>query len=56
MVGCKTGTIAIRLHDEVVFLLAKLFRTLRVDAIVEPSRLFTGVGADIGFQTLSHSS
>ena len=31
---------AIRLHDEVVSLLARLFRCLRVDAIVEPIRLF----------------
>ena len=44
MVGCKTGTIAIRLHDEVVFLLAKVFRSLRVDAIVEPLWLFASVG------------
>ena len=32
---------AIRLHDEVVFILAKLFRSLRVDAIVEPLRIFS---------------
>ena len=56
MMGCKIGTNAIRLHDEVVFLLARLFRTSRVDAIVEPLRLFTGAGANIGFQTQSHSS
>ena len=31
---------AIRLHDEVVAMVAKLFRTLRVDAIFEPMRLF----------------
>ena len=34
LVGCKTGASAIRLHDEVVSLLARLFRCLRVDAIV----------------------
>jgi len=36
-VGCKIGTNAIRQHDEVVFLLAKLFRSLYMDGIVEPS-------------------
>ena len=41
MVGCKIGTNAIRLHDEVVFILAKLFRSLHVDAIVEPLRIFS---------------
>ena len=40
MVGCKVGANAIRLHDEVVSLLARLFRSLRVDAIVEPMRIF----------------
>ena len=40
LVGCKTGANAIRLHDEVVSLLARLFRCLRVDAIVEPIRIF----------------
>ena len=40
MVGCKTGASAIQLHDEVVSLLARLFRCLRVDAIVEPIRIF----------------
>lgn len=40
LVGCKIGANAIRLHDEVVTMVAKLFRTLRVDAIVE-KRLFT---------------
>ena len=28
------------IHDEVVSLLARLFRCLRVDAIVEPIRIF----------------
>ena len=41
MVGCKIGANAIRLRDEVVYILAKLFRSLRVDAIVEPSRTFS---------------
>ena len=39
LVGCKTGARAIRLHDEVVSLLARLFRCLRVDAVVEPIRI-----------------
>ncbi len=37
----KIGANAIRLHDEIVFILAKLFRFLRVDAIVEPLRIFS---------------
>ncbi len=41
MVGCKIGANASRLHDEVVFILAKLFRSLRVDAIVESLRIFS---------------
>jgi len=40
LVGSKVGANAIRLHDEVVSLLTKLFRRLRVDATVEPIRLF----------------
>ena len=40
LVGCRTGANAIRLHDEVVSMLARLFRCLRVDAIVEPIRIF----------------
>ena len=44
LVGCKNGANAIRLHDEVVVTVAKLFRTLCVDAIVEPMRLFTDAG------------
>ena len=36
LVGCRIGANAIRLHDEVVSMLARLFRCLRVDAIVEP--------------------
>ena len=46
MVGCKIGANAIRLHDEVVLLLAKLFRSLRLDAIVEPIRLFAEASGD----------
>ena len=34
LVGCKIGANAIRLHDEVVAMVAKLFKILRVDAIV----------------------
>ena len=40
LVGCRIGANAIRLHDEVVSMLARLFRCLRVDAIVEPMRIF----------------
>ena len=36
MVGCKFGANAIRLHDEVVAVVAKLFRSLRLDVVVEP--------------------
>ena len=46
MVGCEVGADAIRLHDEVVLLLAKLFRNLRLDAIVEPIRLFAEASGD----------
>jgi len=46
LIGCKIGANAIRLHDEVVMMVAKLFRTLRVDAIVEPTRLFTDAAED----------
>ena len=45
MVGCRVGANAIRLHDEVVSLLARLFRSLRVDAIVEPMRIFAEASA-----------
>ena len=39
------------LHDEVVAILAKLFRTLRLDAIVEPMRcLFANAGEDASNQ------
>lgn len=40
MVGCKVGANAIRLHDEVVFALADLFRSINVDPVVEHVRLF----------------
>ena len=40
MVGCKIGANAIRLHDEVVAVVAKLFWSLRLDVIVEPMGLF----------------
>ena len=39
MVGCKVGANAIRLHDEVVFTLANLFRSIGTDPVVEPVRL-----------------
>ena len=44
LVGCRIGANAIRLHDEVVSMLARLFRCLRVDAIVEPMRIFADLG------------
>ena len=47
---CKIGANAIRLHDEVVTIVAKLFRTLRVDAIVEPTRLFANAAEDASNQ------
>ena len=50
LVGCKIGANAIQLHDEVVAMVAKLFRTLRVDAIVQPMRLFTDATEDPGNQ------
>ena len=46
LLGCKVGANAIRLHDEVVSLLAKLFRCIRVDAIVEPILLFVEASGD----------
>ena len=42
LVGCKI----ILLHDEVVMMVAKLFRALRVDAVVEPMRLFADAAED----------
>ena len=38
--GCKIGANATCLHDEVVAVVVRLFRLLRVDAIVDPTRLF----------------
>ena len=46
LLGCKIGANAIRLHDVVVAVVAKLFKTLRVDAIVEPMRLFADATED----------
>ena len=40
MVGYRIGANAIHLHDEVEAVVARLFRSVRVDAIVEPIRLF----------------
>jgi hypothetical protein len=50
LVGCRIGANAIRLHDEVVAMVAKLFRTLRLDAVVEPTRLFNNVDEDASNQ------
>ena len=44
---CKVGANAIRLHDEVVSLLERLFRSLRVDAIVESMHIFAEASAII---------
>ena len=46
LVGCKIGANAILLHDEVVVVMAKLFRSPRVDAIVEPMHLFVEAAED----------
>ena len=40
MVGCEIGANAIRLHGEVVAVVAKLFRSLRIDMVVKPMGLF----------------
>ena len=40
MVGCEIGANAIRLHDEVAFTLANLFRSIIIGPVVEPVRLF----------------
>tara|TARA_A100001015_G_C15017340_1_gene726180 strand:+ start:219 stop:617 length:399 start_codon:yes stop_codon:yes gene_type:complete len=50
LVGCKIGANPIRLHGEVVAMVAKLFRTLRRDAIVEPMRLFNNAVEDASNQ------
>ena len=51
LVGCKIGANAIRLHDEAVAMVAKLFRTLRLDAVVvEPTRLFNNADEDASSQ------
>ena len=49
-VGCRTGANAIRLHDKVVAVVARLFRSLRLDAIVEPTSLFDHNLGDISNQ------
>ena len=46
LVGCKIGANAIRLHDEAATTVAKLLRALRVDAVVEPMRLFADAAED----------
>lgn len=50
MVGCKIGANATRLRDEAVAMVAKLFRALRLDAIVEPMRLFSYADEDASNQ------
>ena len=49
-VGCKTAANAIRLHDEVVAVVAWLFRSLRLDVIVEPTSLFGDNLGDVSNQ------
>ena len=49
-VGCKTAANAIRLHDEVVAVVAWLFRSLRLDVIVEPTSLFDHSLGDVSNQ------
>jgi len=50
LVGCEIGANAIRLHGEVVSLVAKPFGSLRVDAIVEPMHLFADAAEDASNQ------
>ena len=50
LVGCRVGANAIRLHDEVVVMVAELFRTLSLYAIVEPMHLFADVAEGPGNQ------
>ena len=50
LTGREIGANAIRLRDEAAMTAAKLFRALRVDAIVEPTRLFTDAIEDAGSQ------
>jgi len=40
MVDCQVVANAIRLHDEVVIILANLFRSILIDHVVEPLQLF----------------
>ena len=54
LVGCKIGANAIRSHDEVVAMVAKLFRTLCLDAIVEPTRPFNDAVEDASKPTTRH--
>ena len=49
-VGRRAGANAIRLHDEVVAVVARLFRSLRLDAIDEPTRLFDHNPGDVSNQ------
>ena len=50
LVGCKKGANAIRLHDEVVAAVARLFKSLRLDAIVEPMSRFDHSLGDVSNQ------
>ena len=49
-VGCEVGANAIRLHDEAVAVVARLLRSLRLDDIVEPTRLFDHNLGDVNNQ------
>ena len=50
LVGCKKGANAIQLLDEAVAVVARLFRSLRLDAKVEPTRLFDHNPGDVSNQ------
>ena len=49
-VGCETAANAMRLHDEVVAVAARLLRPLRLDVVVEPTSLFGDNLGDVSSQ------
>ena len=50
LVGCEIDANAIRLHDEVVAVVTKVFMSLRVDTFVESMRLFADAAEDASNQ------
>ena len=54
MVGCKVGANAIHLHDEVVAVVAKLFRSLRIDVVVEPMGLFADLHEECNVELVDY--